>query len=151
VIPQWFGLAKPYYQSIWESCSLEEQIALYHLAKDGFLHAHHPEFPRLFLKGLVQLTPDLRLMNDSFRLFVLFAGYRAKLFSQETEHIQSAWDAFKRPLLLILAGSALFLFGTQEELKDSFTVVLGTIPFLVPILSEFLGQFGQRDEGEQAG
>ncbi|WP_447968039.1 hypothetical protein [Nitrospira sp. M1] len=150
IVPQWLGLAKPYYQARWESCTLEEQLALFHLAKDGFLHAHHPEFPRLFLKGLVQLTPNLRLMNDSFRLFILSAGFKAQLDRFKHEQIHSTWKSLKQPLMLVLAVVVLFLFGTQEELKTSFNAVLGVLPFLLPILSELLGHMGQRAEGEQS-
>jgi len=151
IVPQWLGLAKPYYQAIWESCSLQEQMALYHLAKDGLLHAFHPEFPRLFLKGLIQLRPNLRLMNNSFRLFILSAGFKAQLDTLEKEQVPSAWNSLKRPLLLVLAGVVLFLFGTQEELKNSFNAILGVIPFLLPMVSELLGHLGQRGAVDQSG
>ena len=146
VVPQFLGVAKPYYQSVWATCSIEEQLALYELAKEGWLHAQHPELPRLQLKGLVLLDPHLRLMNKSFRQFILSAGFKGQLSTAQRKEINGTWSAIKTPLLLVILAIFIFLFETQQELKNSVSALVGALPFLLPMASELAGSLFLRNQ-----
>ena len=130
-------LAKPYYEKIWETLTLDEQLALYRLARDRFIHVEHPGLDSLFRKGLIRFDPDLCLLNTSFRAFVLEAGDRDRLAHQEATQGESVWDSMKIPVGLgftIVAGT---LILTQEELRAALPAVFAALPFLLQGFSEF--------------
>ncbi len=125
------------YEEIWESLTFEEQLALYHLARDRFIHVGHPGLDPLFRKGLIRFDPDLRIINTSFREFVRQAGDRDKLAHQESTHGKSLWDSLKLPVGLgftIVVGT---LILTQEELRTALPAVFAALPFLLQGLSDF--------------
>ncbi|MDR4495890.1 MAG: hypothetical protein R3B74_16030 [Nitrospirales bacterium] len=85
-------MAKGYYEQIWQSLTVDEQLALYHLAKDRYIHIEHPGLEPLLTKGLIVFDPDLRLMNTSFREFVQMAGERDELKNKNKKKGQSIWQ-----------------------------------------------------------
>ncbi len=147
VVTQLLGLARPHYQNIWQSCTKEEKLALYHLALDRMLHADNPELPRLNLKGLVQFCPSLRLMNRSFRRFILIAGKRDKLDAWEAKQDRGIWERSRLPLLLLVGGSIVFLFATQQEFKASLAAFASILPLLFPAIPELPGFLMQNRYG----
>ena len=78
-------LARSYYEEIWQSLTIDEHLALFHLAKDRFIHFEHPGLEPLIRKGLLRFDPDLRLLNSSFREFVLIIGERDKFETQNPD------------------------------------------------------------------
>ena len=133
---QFLQLGWPYYQALWQSCSLTEQLALYHIAVDGYLHADNPDLTSLSQKGLIQLTPDLQLMNDSFRLYVLQLGAHSQFSQMEKQASQDTWGKLKWPVLFIFGTIILFFFFTQQEFKNSFITLISLLPILLPALPE---------------
>ncbi len=130
-------LARPYYEKIWETLTLNEQLALYHLARDRFIHIGHPGLEPLFRKELIRFDPDLRIINTTLREFVLQAGDRDQLAHQEATQGKSLWDSMKVPVGLgftIVVGT---LILTQEELRTALPAVFAALPFLFQGLSDF--------------
>jgi hypothetical protein len=124
-------MAQPYYQEIWESLTVEEQLALFHLARDRFIHVRHPGLEPLFRKGLVRFNPDLRIMNASFRKFIQMAGVRDELNLQEAKRSNSIWNALKVPVGIGLATIIVVLILTQEELRTALPAVIALLPLLL--------------------
>ena len=128
--------AFPYYWSLWESCSSHEKLALYHVASEGYLHRHNPELMALCQMGLLRLTPDIRLLNESFRSFVLEIGAKTRVAEWEAGTITDTWARLKYPFLLVFGVIVVFLFATQQEFKNSFITLVSLLPLLLPALPE---------------
>jgi hypothetical protein len=149
---QFLQIGWPYYQTLWQSCSLSEKLALYHIAADGYLHADNPDLTPLSQKGLIRLTPDLQLMNDSFRQCVLQLGTHFQLTRLEKQTSQDTWGQLKWPFLFIFGTILLFFFFTQNEFKNSFITLISLLPILLPALPDFPTLFmGPRNAQSSSG
>ena len=133
---QFLRLGWPYYQTLWQSCSLTEKIALYHIAIDGFVHADNPELTSLSQKGLIRLTPDLQVMNESFRQCIVQLGANFQLSKWEKQTRPDTWRQMKWPFLVIFGTVLLFFFFTQQEFKNSFITLISLLPILLPALPD---------------
>lgn len=141
---QFLRIGWPYYLAIWQSCSLSEKLALFHLALDGYLHADNPDLTSLSQKGLVRLEPDLQLMNESFRNFVLQLGSNLQLSKWEGQATQDTWGRLKWPFLMVFGIIILFFFFTQQEFKNSFITLISLLPILLPALPELPSLFSSQ-------
>jgi hypothetical protein len=149
---QFLQIGWPYYQALWQSCSLSEKLALYHIAVDGYLHADNPDLTPLSQKGLIRLTPDLQLMNDSFRQCVLQLGANFQLSQLEKQVRQDTWGQLKWPFLFIFGTVLLFFFFTQHEFKNSFITLISLLPILLPALPDLPTLFtGSRNIQDPSG
>jgi hypothetical protein len=143
--------AFPYYRSLWESCSIHEKLALFHVATDGFLHTHNPELVTLSQKGLLRFDPDLQLLNESFRSFVMETARNSRIAGWEEGATSDTWARLKYPFLLVFGVIVIFLFATQQEFKNSFITLLSLLPILLPALPELpLLLTGQKNTGSSS-
>jgi len=125
--------ATPYYKSIWDLCSDYEKLSLSHLAQDGLLSPNDPDIDRLMEKGLIVSGPPVKLMNESFRSFVLIIEDEDDLARcKEKARKMSNWEALKVPLSIGVASVIVFLFLTQRELYNSTLPVITAITAGVP-------------------
>ncbi len=136
---QFLKIGWPYYQNLWQSCSLAEKITLYHIAVDGYVHTDNPDLTALSQKGLIQLTPDLQLMNESFRYCILQLGANFQLSQLEKHTRPDTWGKLKWPFLIIFVIVLLFFFFTQQEFKNSFITLISLLPILLPAIPELPG------------
>ncbi len=137
-----FQLARAYYEEIWQSLTIDEQLALYHLARDRFIHVEHTGIPPLLRKGLIRFAPNLRLLNRSFREFVRLAGERDELEHREAQKENSTWQTLKWPLGIGVGIIIVCLLMTQEELRSALPAVVALLPILLqglPTLSPRTG------------
>lgn len=138
--------AETFYAAQWESCTRDEKLLLYHLAHNGFVHNKSRRvLRRLMGRGLIRRRPNLELLSESFRLFVLSAADREKLpeLSRRISN-ESALAAFRTPALIVLASFFLLLFATQKDLM-SVTVALATaLTTGLPALAKVFGLIGER-------
>ncbi len=149
---QFLQIGWPYYQALWQSCSLSEKLALHHIAVDGYLHADNPDLTPLSQKGLIRLTPDLQLMNDSFRQCVLQMGANFQLSQLEKQVRQDTWGQLKWPFLFIFGTVLLFFFFTQHEFKNSLITLISLLPILLPALPDLPTLFtGSRNIQDPSG
>ena len=125
--------ATSYYKSIWALCSDYEKLTLSHLAEDGLLSPKDPDIDRLMEKGLIVPGPPVKLMNESFRSFVLSIEDDDDLaYCKEKARKMSNWEALKVPLSIGVASVIVFLFLTQRELYNSTLPVITAITAGVP-------------------
>ena len=135
--------AGTYYKSLWNSCSPGEKLTLAHLASDRFLSANDPDITRLVRRGLIIRDPDVRLMNESFRLFVL-AKSRTDKDVEITEgqaRKTSSWQYLKLVLSAVVIVIMVFLFVTQRDLYNSTLIFLTSIAAGVPAVFSFFSLF----------
>ncbi len=103
-------------------------------------------------KRLIVLAPDLRLMNESFRRFVLGECCRpATVSAWIGEDDTSHWNRLKVPLITVLAGLALFLYLTQRDVFDTTIAFAAAVAAGLPAIFKLLGVFEQDKAGKAEG
>ncbi|HVW83504.1 MAG TPA: hypothetical protein VHB50_02440, partial [Bryobacteraceae bacterium] len=66
--------ADPYYRMVWKECSPDQKFVLAQLATDGMLNpANDRAIRQLVRRGLILTTPQFRIVNESFRRFLVSA------------------------------------------------------------------------------
>ena len=137
--------ASNYYEGLWACCSPVERLALEHLAEDGFANYRDGKVVRrLIARGLVRRDPHLRLMNETFRRFVVSTLRRAEIAKLEEDTQASAWDHFKRPFATILALVLVLFVATQKERFDATMALIlgatGVLPSLLKLAGLLIGE-----------
>ena len=115
-------LARSYYQTIWDGCTVDDKLVLVRLAKDGLVsNKNFDHLLELLQKGLVRRDPGLRLLNESFGQFIEHTVSGADVQQWEEAGGLSAWSVVKwmMPLPLLLLGG--FLFATQRQSLSNVT------------------------------
>jgi hypothetical protein len=143
--------ASTYYKLVWESCTPTEKCTLSHLASDGFLSVKDPDIPRLVRRGLIVRDPHVRMMNESFRLFVLNES-RTDLEVEAAEgqaRQTSSWQYLKVGLSATVIIIMVFLFATQRDLYNSTLIFVTSIAAGVPAIFNFFNMF-QKVSGKSA-
>jgi hypothetical protein len=143
VIEEVLVQARTYYKFVWESCSPGEKLTLAHLATDGLLTPNDPDIPRLVRRGLIVRDPVVRLINESFRLFVLTESpIDNEVAVTESEARKgSNWQYMKVALVVTVVVIMVFLFATQRDLYNSSLVALTSIAAGVPTVFSFFNLF----------
>jgi hypothetical protein len=95
-------------------------------------------------RGLADKDPSFRLMNQTFRRFVLSAPCQHDIRAIEGAADPSPWDRFRAPFLALLVVASLFFVLTQQELFTAtittLTAVLAGLPVLVRVVSLLAGK-----------
>ena len=134
--------AKPYYAAIWDDCTGEQKLTLTRLAQYGLLSPKDPDTPELLGKGLIVRDPAIRIMNESFRLFILSMHMDDELAQCEKKaKVNSNWEALKVPLTIGLLSIAAFLLLTQRELYNSAVPFIGGLAAALPSFLKLLSLF----------
>jgi hypothetical protein len=137
--------AQSYYALLWSSLTAGEHLALYQLAKDGWANPKNERAIRhLQLKGLVRAEPMLRIMNESFRLFVLNAQNEREIADWEGQGAQSSWRSLKFSLIATAVALAAWLFYAQKDLFQSAIGYVVTLGAAATAIANFLGGFKGR-------
>ncbi|MFZ0389829.1 MAG: cache domain-containing protein [Calditrichia bacterium] len=132
-----------YYQALWSTLTREEKLLLLHLAQKHFVNYKNAFMIwRLMKRNLVKKDPIFRLMNESFRTFVLSKQETPEIVQWEQEEVShSSWSQIKVPLILAVAVIIIFLFTTQPDLFDTtftfLTVSAAAIPALLRLMDVF--------------
>ena len=136
-------LAEPYYTSLWANCTKKEKYVLFDLADDGLVNPRNKKtITKLLNKGLIIYTDKLRIMNESFRSFVLTGLNPEEALQLEKEaKAGGIWNKFRNPILIMLVAIAVFLSLTQKESLNNLISFLAPILVLIPILVRVLGSF----------
>ncbi|OQW31587.1 MAG: hypothetical protein A4E19_08215 [Nitrospira sp. SG-bin1] len=131
--------AMHHYESVWVEMNKEEKMALFHLARNGFIVGTHPSLLSLVKKGWATRSPELQFVNNSFRQFVLLK--KDEILTLQQEFDKGIWDQLVWPIgvgmVFILAG----LMYTQQELLASATAFVGILGGLVPVISKLFDLF----------
>jgi hypothetical protein len=125
--------ASGWYRRVWSTCSDDEKLVLGHVAQQGLANSSgRRAVRRLLMRGLLFKDPGLRVMNETFKRFVLSSQCRAEVRCLEGEAEPSTWDRLRLPLALGAASAGSFLFVTQREVFDSTLTTVAGITAAVP-------------------
>ena len=135
------------YDALWQDCDGDERVALERIARDGMSATSRRVVRRLLTKGLVRKDPELRLMNESFRHFVLDGRHRQEVAALEHDAEPSLWDNLRVPLGMAALLAAAFLLATQREAFDATITMAAGLTAAVPTLvklTNVLTQFASK-------
>ncbi|HSF43363.1 MAG TPA: cache domain-containing protein [Thermoanaerobaculia bacterium] len=131
-----------YYRALWASLSDGEKLLLVHLAEEGLVNPKNRRpLQRLLARGIARRDPALRVMNETFRSFVI-AHKHEVLAIERQEAADSPWAHLKRPLATVLMGVAVFFFATQREVFNTTLVFVTALAGALPQLLQLVGVFG---------
>ncbi len=135
--------AAMYYASLWATCTNEEKAVLLHIAADGFANTKDRHtIRRLLARGLLLRDPNFKVMNETFRRFVIADARRAEVrLIEQSDGGESAWDKIQKPLMVSLAVGAGFFFFTQRELFDTSFAVVSGVAGGIPAVLRLVGYF----------
>lgn len=145
--------AESWYRRIWRSCSPDERLVLADVAAEGFAnHKTRRTVRRLLGRGLIAKDPSFRLMNATFRRFVLSPACQADVRAAEDASGSSALDRLRLPFFTVLVGAALFFLFTQRELFNATVAALTTLTAALPVVARLVGAMtGKRVEADAKG
>jgi hypothetical protein len=152
VVETILDLAEAQYRRIWTTCSTDEKMLLYRISRGGFVnHAAERTLQGLIQRGLVLIDPSCRIMNESFRRFILTAERPETFAKWQAEAGDSPWARLRLPLGLAITAVALFFVTTQRELFNQTAAVLAAATASAPALFRLIGLAGEsrRDSSEK--
>ena len=128
--------AGPHYQQRWEECTDLEKLVLLQLAQEGVVNPHCDIVLReLMRRRLVRFEPEVRLMNESFRRFLLDLDPPATVVALEREG-DSTWSAMRSVLWPALIVGVVFVAFTQRQIMQGYEAVIPLIGGGVTALSK---------------
>jgi hypothetical protein len=137
--------ARTYYHAIWSATTEDEKVVLAQLAHTGLVSPdNRHRVLDLMYRGLIVRDPRLRLMNDSFALFIRQMVSKTQLLEWEGEESASVWSILRwlLPVPLLLFGG--FVFITQRDAVSSALGFLLAAASVAPTLVNLFGYFEQR-------
>lgn len=142
-------LATGYYERIWNSCTIGEKILLFDLAEDSLVNIKNNDacipLQNLQEKGIVEVQDKYKVMNESFRNFILTNVETADLENTEImKQRKSAWNSFRIPLILFASGIIIFLFTTQQALISNLYTLLIAVGAIAGVFIRISGLFSSK-------
>lgn len=135
-------LSQHYYKQLLNSCTRKEKYVLYDFAQNMLVNTNNLDTLNILLKkGLMAYDGTFKLMNESFRNFILssITPVEAKeLVKGLNGHVN--WKSYKAPLLLIALGAAVFL-AFQENLLSNVNAIITTAIGGIAMLTKVSGIF----------
>jgi hypothetical protein len=138
--------ASAHYRQLWASCSDDERVVLGHVAMYALTNAASRRVVRrLLVRRLLTKDPDLRLMNHTFRSFILSPEIVRQVTELEGVAEPSTWDRLRVPLALAAISAGVFLFVTQRDMFNQTVTIIGTVAAAVPTVFRAVSVIVQRD------
>jgi len=135
--------AGAHYRALWSHLTDDEQLTLVQLAKEGYVNPNGWRLINgLVRRGLVRLTPAVRLMSGSFRQFVASEETDIQVHHWETADGRSGWDRTRSIILIAVIAAGLILYVTQPERLTQMVGMLGAIGGAAVTVANLLGLFG---------
>ncbi|WP_340106059.1 hypothetical protein [Rhodohalobacter sp. 8-1] len=135
--------SEAHYKARWSILSHGEQLVAAQLSRGAVVNPKsHQAISRLFARGLIRRSPELRLDNSSFSDFVESTVSEDQLLGWEHDGIPSTWEMIRAPLVIALIVVALFLFWSQREFLGNTIAFLGTIGVGAGAIFNLLSKLG---------
>lgn len=135
-------LSQHYYNQLLNSCTRKERYVLYDAAQNMLVNSNNMETINILLKkGLMVYDGTFKLMNKSFRNFILSSttpGEARELVKGLNG--QGNWKSYKAPFFLIALGVAVFL-AFQDSLLSNVNAIITTIIGGLAMLTKVSGIF----------
>ncbi|MBV9770045.1 MAG: cache domain-containing protein [Bryobacterales bacterium] len=131
--------AAEYYYLEWRCCTQEECFLLSSLARDGTVNPRNTSSLRQLLRRrLIVRDPQFRLMNESFRRFVLTHSFSMQE-EWDAEAAGSGWGKARGPFATALVLVGLFLLATQQQFLQTSSGLLTAAGGGVAALLKLIG------------
>jgi hypothetical protein len=141
--------AAQYYYLEWRSCTQEECFLLTGLAQDGMVNPRNmASLRQLLRRKLIVRDPQLRVMNESFRRFVLAQAGVSMREEWESEAAGSGWGKARGPFATALVLVGLFLLATQQQFLQTSAGLLTAAGGCVAVLLKLIGLVQGRSSNE---
>ncbi len=151
LVTQVRNLTDGYYRVLWLNCTSDERLALYQLAKDNWLNPlNEVSISHLLQKQLIRRDGAYRLMNVSFRSFVLEAVTTRELTMWQKQQNLSLWPALRMALGLALFLVVLFASYFWRDIFDVYLSYLVAIAGGAAALFRIVAQFFTKDGSKLA-
>jgi hypothetical protein len=137
--------ATGYYSLLWKSCTEEECFVLVSLAEGGAANPKNKVGLRQLLrKGLIVRDPQVRIMNESFRRFILTQSFDTMREVWSVRAASSGWGKARGALATGLVVTGIFLLATQQQFLQSstglITAAAGGVAALLKLISVLQGK-----------
>jgi hypothetical protein len=134
-------LSDSYYHVLWSGLTPNERLVLYHLATDGWTNPKNVAAIRqLERKLLISKNPMYRIMNESFRRFVLAGEHGAEIEQWQKREQLSTWRAFRFVAIATAVGIGVWLLYTQAAFSQAVVGYIGAIATLLTAVAGLLGK-----------
>lgn len=144
VLDNLLDLAYAHYRRIWTSCSTNEKVLLHRIAKEGFVNRRAVlTLKSLIRRQLVVMAPNCRIMNETFRRFVLRAEPPEVIERWESKAAPSAWSKLKMPIAAAVLVLLAFFFATQREAFQQSLGIFAALAASAPALIKLFGAMSQ--------
>jgi hypothetical protein len=145
LLEQLLDRADAYYRVLWSTCTKQERLVLFQLARDGWANPKNDRaIQHLERRSLVKREPGLRIMNVTFCRFVLASQIPAEVANWEEEERNSSWSTVKLALTTAAFMAGAWLLYTQQdvfELGMGYIAAMGTASgAVVSMLRTFAGR-----------
>ena len=147
--------ADAYYRVLWSTCTKEERLVLFQLARDGWANPKNGRaIQQLERRRIVCRSPGLRIMNDSFCKFVNAAQLPNEVAKWEEDERHSAWSALKLGLTTAALMAGAWLLYTQQnvfQMGIGYVAAMATAGGAVLSLIRNLSRAKSGSTGDTAG
>jgi hypothetical protein len=136
--------AEGYYRNLWDSMSDEERVVLLQFADEGLANPKSIRtLEKLIARGILFRDPAPRLMNETFRQFIVRFAPRETVEEMEaTFEKESTWGRLKGPLAAGMTAAILFIGFTQRDMFNTTFALISTFAGGLPHLLQLVGYFG---------
>jgi hypothetical protein len=125
VVEDLLDRADAYYHVLWSTCTKDERLVLFQLARDGWANPKNERaIQQLERRSLVRRSPGLRIMNESFCRFVRTAQLPGEVEKWQEDEQHSTWSALKLGLTTASLMAGAWLLYTQ---RDVFQMGVGYV------------------------
>lgn len=144
--------ADGYYQLVWKECTDDQRFVLVQLAEDGLLNPTNGRAIRqLVREGLISTNPQFRLMNESFRRFVLSAAPPSLRQQWLLASRRTGWGRVHGVFLTTMILLGAFLLTTQNALWQSSAAYVTTALGALGTFAKLFNMYRGRGSTDKAG
>lgn len=146
VIDEFSERAASYYDTLWSSCADDDKLILCQLAREGLVNPRNRRsIRRLMGRGLIRRGPQLSLLNESFRKYVLNASVAEDV---DVKHVDEhdTWSAISRPLAFVLIAVIVMFLITQKDLANTASAIVTALAGGIPALIKLIGVLTDRKQ-----
>ena len=141
--------AEPFYRAIWAGCSKDEKLVLRQLAEESVVNPRNAGITAQLLRsGIVRRDPTFRIMNQTFRRFVLHDLQSDGLLAWEHEGVRLPWSSIATTMLTVALSLIGVLLLTWQQLVDAW---IGYVPALAPAVPTVLKLFASVQRNAKPG
>ena len=146
VIDEFTERASAYYDMRWSSCADDEKLILSQLAREGLLNPRsRRSIRRLMGRGLIRRNPQLSLLNESFRKYVLNASAAEEVDVKHVDELDT-WSNISRPLAFVLIAVIVMFLITQKDLANTASAIVTALAGGIPALIKLIGVLTDRKQ-----